>query len=259
MLRPLLIAASVIASLTACSSASTPSASVAATPIPAPAPDQAAYLREMRKSPALNPATTDESLIAVGNSICTSIGVPGITHEVMDKTMSPMFPGTSLGSDYVYAAEKYLCPAKNYLPVAQVPAPAPAVSAPIATPAPLAPATAISAHDWQLIAKDPASHAGQRIIVYGHVGQFDSATGSSGFLANVDGVVHKPQYGYANYPTNTALAGDPVALHDVVKGDLFTAEVTVEGLYTYPTTMGGQASVPKLSISKLTVTGHTTN
>lgn len=256
MLRLLLIAVSAIAGLTACSS-TTPAA--AATTIAPPVPDQAAYFTVMRKSPALNPATTDQSLIAVGNSICTSIGVPGVTHETMDKTMSPMFPGTSLGSDYLYAAEKYLCPAKEYLPAAQVPAPAPVVAAPIATPAPLVSATPISAHDWQLVAKDPASHAGQRIIVYGHVGQFDSATGSSGFLATVDGVVHKPQYGYANYPTNTALAGDPVALHDVVKGDLFTAEVTGDGLYTYSTTMGGQASVPKLSISKLTVTGHTAN
>jgi hypothetical protein len=109
------------------------------------------------------------------------------------------------------------------------------------------------------VAKDPASHVGQSIVVYGHVTQFDSATGTSGFLATVDGVLHRPQYGYANYPTSTVLSGDPAALSNVVKGDLFTAEVAVAGPYTYATTMGGQATVPMLTITKLTVTGHTAN
>jgi hypothetical protein len=55
------------------------------------------------------------------------------------------------------------------------------------------------------IAKDPEAHKGETIIVYGQVRQFDSATGTDSFRASVDGVVHKPSYGYVDYETNTVL------------------------------------------------------
>lgn len=258
MLRPLIAVGLVVAGLTACSSQQADTPAAAAAPI-APVRDEAAFLKAAREIPdlmAYNPNVTDAGLLQSGNNMCGFIGTPGVTREslVHDIGTTPIGPrGAGM---FVIAIEGHLCPEKRYA--------TPSTSAPVAqalTPAPAAvgPASSISAHDWQLVAKDPASYVGRRIVVYGHVSQFDSGTGTSGFLATVDGVLHRPQYGYANYPTNTALAGDPTALHDVVKGDLFTAEVTVDGLYTYSTTMGGQMSVPKLSITKLTVTGHTTN
>ena len=69
------------------------------------------------------------------------------------------------------------------------------------------PARAITAREWQLIAKDPGAHRGESVIVHGEVTQFDAATGAGGFRANVDGVVHKPRYGFVDYDTNTVLAG----------------------------------------------------
>lgn len=51
------------------------------------------------------------------------------------------------------------------------------------------------AREWALIAKSPDQHAGERIIVYGEVTQFDAATGTSAFRANVDGVAHPLRYG----------------------------------------------------------------
>jgi hypothetical protein len=44
---------------------------------------------------------------------------------------------------------------------------------------------AITARDWAKIAKDPGSHVGEAIIVYGEVTQFDAATGTQVFRANV--------------------------------------------------------------------------
>lgn len=135
------------------------------------------------------------------------------------------------------------------------PAPAPVIAAPVVE-GPPEPARKISAREWQLIAKDPGSHIGERVIVYGQVTQFDASTGTEGFRANVDGVVHKPKYGFADYDTNTILGGDEGLLREVVQGDLFKAEVTVLGAYTYETTLGGQLTVPKLQITKVDVIGH---
>lgn len=125
------------------------------------------------------------------------------------------------------------------------------------TYAPPAPARAITAREWALIAKNPDAHIGERIIVHGEVTRFDSGTGDSAFRANVDGVVHKVKYGYADYETNTLLAGTSSDLAEVVADDLFTAETTVTGSLTYDTSIGGGAAVPQLLITKITITGST--
>ena len=91
--------------------------------------------------------------------------------------------------------------------------------------------------------------------MYGQVTQFDAATGTQGFRANVDGIEHKPRYGWADYETNTILGGDPTILSEVVQDDLFKAEATVVGAYTYETTLGGQLTAPQLQVTKITVIG----
>lgn len=125
-----------------------------------------------------------------------------------------------------------------------------------AASAPLPPAKAISARDWQLIAKDPASHTGERVIVYGQVTQFDAATGTDMFRGNVDGVEHQADGGFVDYTTNTVLDGDTAALRQVVQGDLFKAEATVTGAKSYDTQIGGSTTVPELTVTKIDVTGH---
>lgn len=124
-----------------------------------------------------------------------------------------------------------------------------------AAPAPVAEARAITAREWLQIAKSPAAHIGDRIIVYGQVTQFDSATGTTSFRANVDGVRHPVKYGYADYDTNTILTGLSSDLTELVQDDLFKAEATVAGALSYETTMGGQMTVPKLTVTKIVVIG----
>jgi PASTA domain len=122
----------------------------------------------------------------------------------------------------------------------------------VAEPPPPVPHRAVSGRDWLLIAKSPDLHIGERITVYGHVTQFDTATGTSAFRASVDGVQHRRTY---EYETNTILRGTAVQLANVVQGDVFRADVTVKGSYSYETTMGGTLSVPALDIDAITVVG----
>lgn len=122
---------------------------------------------------------------------------------------------------------------------------------------PPAPPRAITAREWALIARDPDAHIGESIIVYGQVTQFDAATGTTGFRANVDGVAHKVSYGYADYDTNTILtAATSAMLGDLVNKDLFRAEVIVTGSYSYDTSIGGRTTAPQLSVQKIEVTGQ---
>jgi len=114
---------------------------------------------------------------------------------------------------------------------------------------------AIDSRTWLQIVKDPDSYSNQCYTVYGEVTQFDSATGTNGFRANVGGVAQTPEYGFVNYPSNTVLTGDPSVLNDVVEQDLFTANVKVLGSYTYDTQIGGQTTVPQLQVDSITVTG----
>lgn len=150
----------------------------------------------------------------------------------------------------------------------------PAATAVVSTPvykytAPLAPPTttqppvvvppvsnephrAVKARDWQLIAKDPEAHAGDRITVYAYVFQFDSATGTSGFLARTDGVKHAESY---EYDTNSLFLGTESLLADVVEEDMVKADVTVLGSYSYETQMGGNTTVPELRVDAIAVIG----
>lgn len=121
-------------------------------------------------------------------------------------------------------------------------------------PPPPAPPKEISSRDWQLIARNPDAHGGERIVVYGYVTQFDSATGTDTFRANVDGARHSEWY---DYDTNTVLTGTPLVLGDLVKDDIFRAEVDVSGSLSYDTTMGGSTTVPKLQVTKIEVIGTT--
>lgn len=138
---------------------------------------------------------------------------------------------------------------------------APATVAPTATPSapaplvPAGPAKAITARDWAKIAKNPDAHIGESVVVYGQVKQFDAATGTNGFRANVDGVKRAVSYGYADYETNTVLSSLGADLSDLVEGDLFRAEVVVAGSVSYETTMGGTLTAPQLGITTITTIG----
>jgi hypothetical protein len=71
-------------------------------------------------------------------------------------------------------------------------------------------------------------------------------------------VNHPIKYGYADYDTNTVLSATSASiLNDLVQDDVFKAEVTVLGSYSYDTQIGGSTTVPSLAVTKITVTGST--
>ncbi|ROZ89035.1 DUF2510 domain-containing protein [Gordonia sp. OPL2] len=112
--------------------------------------------------------------------------------------------------------------------------------------------TAVSAREWAQIAKDPTSARNKRIVVYGRVTQFDAGTGSDVMRVSVGG---EPGDWY-DYDTNTMVfSGDPGVLDDVVKDDLVTMWVQVEGEFSYDTQIGGSTTAPKLTAFIVEVTG----
>lgn len=107
--------------------------------------------------------------------------------------------------------------------------------------------------DFALIAKNPDGAIGRKVVVYGRVTQFDSATGTSQFLARTAPSIPDSAY---DYDQNTFVVGDTTALvRDVVEDDLVTMHAEVVGSFTYDTQAGGSTTVPKLRVNLIEVTG----
>lgn len=109
------------------------------------------------------------------------------------------------------------------------------------------PAVPISQRQWQMIAKDPDAHQGERIVVYGEVTQLDAATGQGMMRASVDGEPEADGSG-----TNTYVDADRTLLNGLVEGDVFRAEATVVGAQSYDTQIGGNTTAPHLEFTAIT-------
>lgn len=108
--------------------------------------------------------------------------------------------------------------------------------------------------DFALIAKNPDAATGRKVVVYGRITQFDSATGTTQFLART--AANQPSSKY-DYDQNTMVVGDTAALiANVVEDDLVTMHAEVLGSYTYDTQAGGSTTVPKLQVNIIDVTGQ---
>lgn len=130
-------------------------------------------------------------------------------------------------------------------------------SSPVAGPDTCTSHHVVSADEWAQIVKDPEAGKGQCIVVYGQVVQFDGITGPGFFRAEAGPSLITPSYGFVNYPTASVIfAGDAGKLKPLAAGDLFSAEVTVDGSATYDTATGGTASAPVLRVDSILKTGH---
>jgi len=105
----------------------------------------------------------------------------------------------------------------------------------------------LNQRDWKLIAKDPEGNKGRYIKIFGKITQFDAATGTSRFRADIAGTVDEVSATYF-YGDNTFLSGDATTLKNYIVGDKFQADVKVESPYTYTTTLNGQVTVPFLTL-----------
>ena len=112
----------------------------------------------------------------------------------------------------------------------------------------------VNAREYALIVKNPEAHVGEKIIIYGVVTQFDSATGSMSFRADTSAQRKRAWY---NYDTNTIVdAPNPEFLSDVVIDDLVTMQVEVLGATSYDTQIGGNTTAPKMCVRGIEVTGR---
>ncbi|EKT80492.1 hypothetical protein WSS_A21998 [Rhodococcus opacus M213] len=110
----------------------------------------------------------------------------------------------------------------------------------------------LSDRDFALVMKNPDANKGRKLVVYGHVTQFDSVTGPDRFRA--DTMAAPQDYSFL-YDNNTVVTGTVPLLTNVVSGDFVTMYVEVSGSHTYSTTLGGETTVPKLNALMLDVTG----
>ncbi|MFV9634448.1 hypothetical protein [Mycobacterium neumannii] len=102
----------------------------------------------------------------------------------------------------------------------------------------------LTAREFALMAKDPHAWAGQKIVVYGVITQFDSATGATSFRADTGPAPVTNAYDYDQNTFVTAHDADMVA--NFVQKDRVTLYVEVQGAMTYETQIGGSTTVPSL-------------
>jgi hypothetical protein len=108
--------------------------------------------------------------------------------------------------------------------------------------------------EWAKVVKNPEAYSGQRYVIYGQVTQFDSATGTDTFRADT-AHTNTTDSGYFD-GANTILTGDEDDLSDLVQDDVFRASVTVTGSFDYDTQIGGNTTVPHLTLNNLKVIGN---
>ncbi|NYF59365.1 hypothetical protein [Micromonospora purpureochromogenes] len=109
---------------------------------------------------------------------------------------------------------------------------------------------ALTERQWKLIAKNPDAYMGKTYVVYGRVTQFDAATGTDSFRADV---AHRRMADEYEYETNTILNGSESDLDNLVEDDIFRANVTVLGSFSYDTQIGGETTVPMLMVNSIKV------
>ncbi len=109
----------------------------------------------------------------------------------------------------------------------------------------------IGDRDWQLIAKNPDAHLGEKVVIYGKVTQADSVTGDDYIRVSTEA---QP----ADYYTINTIAKEGVngVFANVVEGDIVTMWVRVWGTKTYDTTLGGSTTAPEVKVNVIEVTGH---
>jgi hypothetical protein len=105
------------------------------------------------------------------------------------------------------------------------------------------------------VLRDPDSYAGKKFVVYGEVTQFDSATGTDTFRADVAHADIR-DYGYWLGGDNAIISAGVADVSDVVEDDIVKMYVEVTGSFSYDTTMGGSTTVPAFEVNIIKVIGQ---
>ncbi|NMR20230.1 hypothetical protein [Cellulomonas fimi] len=117
----------------------------------------------------------------------------------------------------------------------------------------LAEFAAVDAAGWALIAKDPDAAAGQKIVIFAEVTQFDSATGADTFRANAGATQPAAEY---ELETNAVFGGEADLLAAITQGDVLRVYAEVSGSLEYETAIGGAMTVPALEVVSAETVGY---
>lgn len=127
-------------------------------------------------------------------------------------------------------------------------------STPEPPPAPVTPdlATFTETDDrnWALIAKDPDSHAGTNLILYGSIMQFDSATGRCAMIIKTAATQKDVSYDYEQNVLGVSGDGDTTCpvFDPLVQDDHVKIWATVVSSFSYDTQIGGNTTVPMIEV-----------
>lgn len=113
----------------------------------------------------------------------------------------------------------------------------------------------MSSRELARLVKKPDSAEDDVVVVYGEITQFDAATGDCIFRANI---AHARMSSTWKYEHNSIFVGgdgvsDCPKLEDFVADDEVKITATSMGSYSYDTQAGGNTTVPKFKIEKISL------
>lgn len=119
----------------------------------------------------------------------------------------------------------------------------------------IANAKPMSKRDLARLVKKPDSATGDVAVFYGTITQFDAATGECIFRANIS---HTKMYSSWKYEHNSIFVGgdglsDCPKLDDFIADDEVKIVATSMGSYSYDTQAGGNTTVPKFKVEKISL------
>ena len=110
--------------------------------------------------------------------------------------------------------------------------------------------SAIGEREYGVLARNPDAEKGRRIVVYGYVTQFDSATGNAMFRANTSAIKSERWY---DFDQNTIVTFDPASGGDVIERDIVTLYAEIAGNRSYTTTLGASETALALKANIIDV------
>lgn len=114
----------------------------------------------------------------------------------------------------------------------------------------------LTERDYALILKDPEASAGRKIVVYGEVIQFDTATGPSRFMASTSAVPIDLDDEYFFGDRAVVDLADRQLGADVAQDDIVKMYVEVKGTFEYENLLGGEMVVPRLRANIVELVGQ---
>ncbi|MFC5379313.1 DUF4190 domain-containing protein [Aquipuribacter nitratireducens] len=102
----------------------------------------------------------------------------------------------------------------------------------------------LTAEDWAALLREPETRAGDGVVFFAEVFQFDTNTGTNAFLANAGYTQPTTEFEFQD-TVFVQLSGD--AGSQLAEGDVLRVEGVVEGVLDYDTLVGGSNSVPSVT------------